>query len=226
MPYNWWINSKRAVARRLSLLRRFGKWLLIEPWPVALGIFLPAALTFIAFNQSLVGTEIAVRWTGMILQLAGFVAVLYAVDGRWRMKYLTGARGAFGHWWSRRPRRSSYSNAVGLGVGASMSISGGRARGSIRAGKDAPVEKRIEVLERNVDSLEAEVGRALDLIEKAKKETLDTIKAGQRDIDGKIGELSTKVEQAVVGGLTVELMGVLFFLWGIVLATGSPELAG
>jgi hypothetical protein len=225
MPYTWWINSKRAVARRLSSLRRFGKWLLIEPWPIVLGILLPPALMWLACIQSLVETEVAVRWTGMILQLAGFVTVLYAVDGRSRMKYLAGTKGAFGSWLSRRPRGNSGAT-VALAGAAKMTMVGGRPRVSIRAAKDAPVEKRLDVLERNVDSLEKEVGQILDRIDQGKAETIKAIQVRHKEIADQVGELSTKVEQAVVGGLMIEIMGVVFFLWGIVLATAAPELSG
>lgn len=140
------------------------------------------------------------------------------------MKYITGTRGAITAWVSRRPRWQSRTIISAGGITAGSSV--GHARASIRAGENASLEKRVEVLEKNVDALEREAGAIRVEMAAKHKELTAHISDQASRTQSKVRELTDKVESVVAGGLAVETMGVMFFLWGVFISTTSPELVG
>lgn len=126
--------------------------------------------------------------------------------------------------WSQRPRFSP--QAIHLQAsGVALGVTGMKAHMTIQAGPKATIEHRVEILEKNITHL------------------TDEVAVIERNLGGKLNNLSNKLEAArdeqqaaarrtheqlrrsVAEGIPLGWIGVLFFLFGIVISTTSPELA-
>lgn len=204
--------------------RNVFRWIWVEWWVVWLGILIPAG-TFLIVWLLCSRIESTIRITGMFLQLGGFVTVLYGLDGRWRSLKHLGFFGVLGDKFSRFPRRSTTIHVKGAGIGVSA-IAGMTARGRLGVRENATIEQRVNVLEKNFDSLDREVDKLTQSTEQRHKEIESKLRDEISEREQGDQKLSESITQTLVQGVSVELLGVWFFMVGIVMATASPELTG
>jgi len=170
-------------------------------------------------------TEPQIRITGLILQVLGICTVVWGIQE---------TRALFGHpgiltlsrdWLRRVPvfGKRDITASVKFKIPALQM----RARGYISANSapDAPVEARVEALEKNVkyineriDKTQTEMNQKLSAQTKAIEQEQQTRAKEDQDI-------RAKLEVTETGGLHISAMGALWLFVGIILSTASPELA-
>lgn len=223
------MNKSQGMLSRMRALGRRGSrwcrdvllWVLLEWRGLWLGLLVPAAI-YVAWSAARSEPESAIRLAGMTLQVSGFITVLWGLDGRWRSLMNTGPLKAIAGRFARFPRWKR--DVVMAAGGAVMTLAGGRARATIRAGEGASLEKRVSVLERNVESLEREVGDLGDSTDKRFSEADRKLTEESRANARRHSELADRMKQTMLGGVGTEVLGVWFFLVGVVMGTASPEI--
>jgi len=218
-----------SALRRLGVeAKKRGWWLLalcrwlLEPllfWSTAfvLGIAVIAAIWL--------RSEPAFRWIGLCLQLLGIFTVAYNIRDTQERFDRPGLLALAAQWLRRRPR---FSSSVAISVCA---IEGGdsvfgRARVDIwhNAGSDA-VEARLDAAEKNlirvrdqIHELERETEKRLERQINALEQEKQVRAKGDEDI-------REKLKTSAVGGLHISTVGVVCLFVGVIMSTGSTELA-
>lgn len=98
-------------------------------------------------------------------------------------------------------------------------------RGAVSCGPGASLEQRVSALESNMVALAKEQGEfstALSQETAKREEQLASERKVRNEADK---ELQNKLQELGAGNLHLEWMGILFLLFGVILATTSDELA-
>lgn len=203
-------------------IRAIGIWL-SEAWHVWLAISV-VALTFVAIH--LAGwTEPALRLSGMVLQLFGVATVAWGISE---------TRAQFGHpslvatflkWVARFPR---YTLPV---IHATFHINLDpltmRAYGTVSPPpvQDNSLDARMVAIEGALAELRTQiVGLHQRVDEQSQKSAhLLTQESGERA--RAVANILARLEATATGGIHITAIGVLWFFFGVVLGTSSPELA-
>lgn len=207
----------------VNWLKRFFNWL--RSWKIeilTLGVILFSIL-FLAYI--LKPTESHIRLTGLFLQLAGLLTILYGIV---KTRELFGLPSLFSSAlirlrafprWHIPPLKITVDAAVGT-----MTASG---RVSIRhkPPPDASLEDRIRSIEINFDTLDGTVialQQQIDEAERTRAQVLDEERTIRRT---EILAVRQKLELTETGGLDISLGGLVWLAVGLILSTASPELA-
>jgi hypothetical protein len=168
--------------------------------------------------------ERQIRILGMSLQLFGFGTVAWG---------LTKTRKQFNKptfwqasliWLKSRPRFKPQHHVIsvaGLSVGAAF----GRARATVGPGPDTTLERRVEILEQNYESLFKEVGAIDDTLTRKAQELSDAIRTERAEREARDTRIEAQVTDAVAGGLPLDWVGVIYFFIGVIAGTASQEIA-
>lgn len=168
-------------------------------------------------------SEPALRWIGLVLQLAGFVTVAWGIDSRRKVFGLPNLAGSLREWWQRRPRSQQ---RILLESGEfTFDGFGMTARAATVPRPDSTADERLSILESNYVSLYQEVGKVLEAHETLKRQLQEGIANESHKRTSDVAALETRTRQAVAQGYRVEWAGVVYFFFGIILASGSFELA-
>ena len=100
-----------------------------------------------------------------------------------------------------------------------------RLRIRVKPGPNATLERRVELLENAVENVEEELGKVgLDL-GSVRSESQQSLEELRQETTKEVGNNRRLIDNAVVGGLLLEWVGIIYFLIGTVLATIAPELS-
>jgi hypothetical protein len=169
--------------------------------------------------------EVTLRYTGLVFEWMGVMTVAWGLKQSRRlfkrqsfMQEIVDHYAAFPKW--------RVKSVVGH-LSARAALAGGTALGflSARISKDAPIEQRLDALETHVETLSNLVHAARHDVEnkfRTQKGALDEERRERTTGDTSIRKL---IDEAVAGGLTLEVTGVVWLVLGLVLANASTELA-
>jgi hypothetical protein len=193
-----------------------------DAWQVGLAIAGILIATLVGVMMSASGLD-RVRWAGMVLQLLGVGTVAWGVRhvrrlfGRPSVIEKTAA-------WFRRllaafiPPKPSTVQATAEGVATAT----GRVSAVVIAGPNASLERRVEVLGRNLDRLRDEMVET----EKLTRQEIDLVRenlAKEQQIRGiESQRIGRQLEEMAVGALRLDVLGVLWLMLGVV-GTSIPE---
>jgi hypothetical protein len=204
-------------------LRPLALWLFVELW---LFWFTAAVIIAAATYAWWDARESSIRLAGLMLQLIGVGSVLCGIIKTRKFFNLPPLNACVRDWWRRRPwgKRSGIAGGVDLTVGATLIT--GRATVLPEVFADAAVEARVEAVEKHLEALcqrvaavEAEGDRARQAIE-------DALKRERHAWQADVRQVSDKHELEATGGLPIAAAGAFCILFGVVLSTAAPELAG
>jgi hypothetical protein len=198
----------------ISLLFRQLRWLFRYPYlPEIVGLLVATGIAVWFRN------EVAIRWIGMLLQLVGVLEAAYGI--RQTRKLFNRPFGR--QWFAERPRKREVIQAVGSAGGLNLVM--GRMRGRVDVPPDADMEQRVSRLEKNYELLFNEVGtetNALRANDAEIEEKLNNEEAQRKTGDSTV---SNQLAETAIGGLRLQLSGVILLLAGIILGTASREIA-
>lgn len=168
--------------------------------------------------------EPAIRLVGMALQLVGFGTVAWGLTQARKQFGKPTITGSFAQWLARRPKFGPKHVILGAGFATMPSvISGGRLRTGPRP--DASLEERFVMLQRQYEALFDEVGALDTRLAQSKEELskrIDDEAAARQEADSRN---LRQLDEAIVGGLHLDLVGLALFVLGIIAGTASPELS-
>lgn len=199
-------------------------WLGISAlWPFWFAIF--SLLAVYSIISVLGCRERDIRLLGMVLQLFGFLTVAKGMRDSGRLFKKPTVRERVALYFRGFPRRSVKNQFIS-GLGTSSKGMLGSGRGMVSPGQDTTLEKRVEMLEERTKNLFVEVGELGGKLRKQWDEL--TLKITEEATERKAGHraFEEQLETAVIGGIHIEWWGVVFFIFGIIFASASPELSG
>lgn len=98
-------------------------------------------------------------------------------------------------------------------------------RGAVRPGPNAPLERRVEALERQYEELNQQLIKAREKLNSSRRRLEEAVKDERRARDEADAQIQEQLESFSVGGLHLEKMGLVWLLVGITLATLPGEIA-
>jgi len=98
-------------------------------------------------------------------------------------------------------------------------------RAKIGRGPNLSVEQRLEFLERGFDEIQDLTYKLQDDRQKEMDLRIAAIAAERADREKHIAEVRSQIKELAVGGLQLQISGIVWLLFGIVLATWSREFA-
>jgi hypothetical protein len=220
------IAAIQAVSTNLSrFVRRAAVWLFVEPrkgWAlplVPIGVW--AAMYMLAPTW-----EQRVRLSGMLLQLAGLAVVAFGLHKTRRAFKLPTVSEWTRQWWKDRPRwtippATLEAHSALHGRSATHVDLRGQA-----ASLGAGFEERIKILEGRADMLEEWVGQERDARKAEARERLRAMDTERSERAGADAELKRLMSEAVASGIRLEMLGVVWLVVGVILASAPCEVAG
>lgn len=210
-----------AIGRLLLWLGWVARWV-AEPkllW-LALGVILLALVMAFGGDSS----EPRVRLTGLVLQVLGLGTVIWGIRKTGHLFGHPSLIDAITAWLSRFPR---YQPRILGAVGTATGVGTASMRMSVRAAvpEGAGLEKRVEVLERNLDYVRTEVGELHNELDMARNELRDAVKKETKERTEADHQLSQRLEAAQTSGLYVAATGTAWLFIGVSMSTASLELA-
>lgn len=194
-------------------------------WPTWLALVGLIASFFLGWLFSST-TAAAIRYSGMLLQFLGLALVatglseLRSFFGRPSLreklyKWLQQVAAAF-----RPPKPISLKAADTMHLTTSLDAVLIR-----KAGPDTPLEKRVSILEENLDRLREELDDKVKRLRQDVGKLRQEINSESEARRAENQKLNKSIEKVAVGGLHLEYIGVLWLFLGIIASTIPDELA-
>ena len=164
-----------------------------------------------------------IRWIGLLLQIIGFTIVVLQLDSRRRLFSKPSFFSRIKDYWKSFP--SPFEKTVDIAVHASSGVPSVSANLRTSPGPDTTVEGRIKILESEIEELRqqlAETNRTLGDHKAESKRSSDKIREEMKLGDRNLANL---IDEAVVGGISLEWIGILYFIIGIILTTASSDIS-
>ena len=203
------------------------RWLLIDPWPVWLGILVPVVTLAASWFFIPGAPGFRVRVAGLGLSIAGVGLVVRGLVDTQRLFGRPTLQSRVKNWVRRllrilKPPPIDLAASVTGTAHMTATLGGVEARGTVGA---PSVEQRLS-------AVEADISRARREIEQLRTQHSTQIAAlhSSHDLESTAraeadARLERKLEQFSVGGIDTELMGVAWFVAGEVLTTLTEEVA-
>ena len=184
-------------------------------------------LVFLFFFLTLMCWEPRIRLTGMLLELAGLLTVALGLR---ETRKLFRRQGLLSFVWNYLaavplPWKAQHHTIV-LGAGCIV-LDGATssAHMTVSPAPGTPLEDRVARLEKEAERLSVEAFQIRQSIEDAGREYRQAIKAEAEKRKAGDQKTGMQLEEAVAGGLHLEMIGVCWIALGILLATASNEIA-
>lgn len=165
-----------------------------------------------------ISLDTRLRWMGMLFQFAGLFGVIYGLRESRKIFNRPSFSSAIMAWVNelvgifRKPTVRNI-NIETLGIDLALSI------GSPRLTVPESLEEKVSRIERELGELEQHVQEGFKKIDRETKALVET-ERGTRARE--IGRTNQMIETAIIGGINIELGGVLFLFLGVLL-TSIPE---
>jgi hypothetical protein len=205
-----------------SWFKRIGGWLARPKslW-IATGIVVLAGIVALWPGTS----EPVIRWTGLVLQLLGIGTVIVGIEKTRNLFHQPTLLGMAGEWVKQFPAyRPSVVISVGVGALASATA---KARGYVtsKPPADATIEQRVASLESNVSHLNNRIDEVYKELDTSIHERTAALDQERRDRAGEDSKIASKLETSGTGGLHISATGAVWLFVGVILGTGSVEIA-
>ena len=205
---------------RRALLRS-----LLDTYPVALGVGLPAAFLLYAAIREL--DSKGFLYAGLAFQLAGLVTVVVGI-GKTRSEFGESWHAALTRWLERtaiaaglRKPAPIHGSVATVQAGATV-----RAEGFVGLPADATPDQRFAFLQERIEWLRKRIQAtelAVDTERNERTAAIDAERGARQSGDGEVRE---QVRRLAMGGIDISFLGAFWLGFGIVFATIPEQLAG
>jgi len=205
------------------MLDRWLSWLFYEPRHFWLAVS-PTALALV-YSLGVAKTEDAIRLTGLILQLAGILSVVWGLVATWRFFGLGDPIARLRDWLSRCPlRRRTVNMSIGTAVEANDVVAA-RAFKSWPLDPTASLSTRLDAIEKNLPLLHERISQTQRELDIAVVSLRDELRTALAEATSKAAAIDTKVVRLGTGSLHISAMGALWLFVGSILGGASANLA-
>lgn len=212
----------------LTHFRHFYNWLrAILDWLFDARIFwiaLFVAVGALVFVMRKSATEPEIRLTGLALQVLGIATVAWGIRETrvlfGRPDFFTLAK----KWLERVPVYGGRVVATSISASAGGATAHGRGYISSTASRDATVEERVSVLEKNIQHLNKRIDETQIEMDQSIRAQSSALEDERKERSREDQLLGAKLEATETGGLHISAMGALWLFIGVTLSTASVEL--
>ncbi|MCW5658451.1 MAG: hypothetical protein KIT60_12165 [Burkholderiaceae bacterium] len=203
-------------------LRALAEWL-AEANHVWLALAVPLLALGICLRPGM--SEPFIRLTGLALQILGIGTVVWGILATraffGRPSPIAQVRG----WLKRCPL---FGGTISASAGTAVSRSfAGRLHGysSVPIDPKAPVDTRIEVVERNIGLIHERITATIRVFDSDLGELRNHIAEETSKRESTSDHLRARIEEASTGGIHISAIGAAWLFVGVVLSTSAPEIA-
>lgn len=205
-------------------LRALGRWLVLEASRFWLAIVVAGGALLISLQPGT--SEPFIRLTGMALQLLGLGTVAWGIAVTRALFGTDSLLTAVRKWVNRVPRlRRGHAVSMTAHFPLDFDTAHGRGYSTDNAPAGAPIEARVEVLEKNLRRVNARLNQT----QKEMDDELRRVKVSltQEAATRIVEDDSTRrtLEISETGGIYITATGALWLSVGVFLSTASPELS-
>lgn len=167
----------------------------------------------------------AFRWLGLSLQLAGVWTVVKDIDDRRVAHGLPGVMDRVKAWLGGF--RAMWAKPVSASLNATLEAVSSAATAELLTGlgPNATLEQRVQRLRDDVDALEVKLNETRAKAMEGIRENAQAIQDEAAARMTEFAKLNGLLKTVHVGGIDVSLMGVVWLAIGLIMSTGSVELA-
>jgi hypothetical protein len=102
-----------------------------------------------------------------------------------------------------------------VAVADALGVSSARARAKVRSGPNASADDRIALLEKLIDTLEDELWKLQDTIDRDREQFNKALGAEKDAREDKFKALEDRVTSLAVGGIRLQTVGLLWIFLGV-----------
>ena len=164
-----------------------------------------------------------IRGVGLLFQIAGFTIIVLQLDTRRRLFRKPSFLSRITAYWRSFP--SPFVKTVNISMHASAGVPSVSASLRTKPGPNTTLERRIEILEDEVEELRQHLRKTDRTLSDHKAESKRSFDEVQEEIRLGDNKLEKLIDEAIVGGIGLEWIGILYFIVGITLATGSADIS-
>ncbi len=186
-------------------------------WLIILLILSPIFLFIIGV------TEPRIRYLGLFLQIVGLVIVAQGLLNIWSKFDRPGLWATIKEGWARGPWHVRTRYVELAGTSNSMSSGAGYITTGVRP--DASPEERLAALEENVNQLHKDFANLAGRFDTEGAKLHEVIKQEQDQRESTDEDIKSTLEDLAVGGLHLEAVGLVYLIFGLILATIPGEIA-
>lgn len=202
-----------------QLMKKRIKYGVREAWPfwLILLIFVTCYSSISLFGFA----EPTIRLTGMAFQMIGFIMTVWQIIVTRKALNLPTWWAGIRNYFSGFPSATNVISASGTAT-ASLTAS---ATVEIIRNPKLELKDRVERLEHEIDSLRREVGR-IDSENARKIAGLESqLREKANELQTQVNEVRSRFESLIGGGTTANVVGIVYFVVGLILASASVELS-
>jgi hypothetical protein len=194
-------------------------------WVFIAGIFLSAPISYLftlLFGRPDLATQF--RYAGVLLECFGFGMVVLGLE-KTRQEFGQPSTLALIKSWVKlfaSAFRKPETQTIEVDSAGHLHISTGDVTVILNAPKDAPLEKRIDVLEQNLSRLREDTEKKVARLSDRVSEVNQTVSAHREQWEREQQSTRRQIEQFAVGSSRYEVVGVLWFFLGTV-SSNLPE---
>ena len=197
-------------------------------WVFIAGVFLSAPVSYLFtlfFRRSDLATQF--RYAGVLLECFGFGMVVLGLE-KTRQEFGQPSTLALIKSWIKlfaSAFRKPETQTIKVDAAGHFHTSTGEVTVILSAPKDAPLEKRLDVLEQNLSRLREDTENKVARLNGRVSEVNQTVMAHKEQWEREQQSTRRQIEQFAVGGSRYEIVGVIWFFLGTVFSNLPEECA-
>lgn len=205
------------------MITRLARWLFVEPRHVWL--CLAGCVVAIGAAMAFGGTEKAIRISGLILQLAGILTVVWGIIESRQFFEMPSPVEVFRDWLFRFPLRRLPPIKGSLAIALGETKVGGRGHTSWGDDPTLPLEERIIRLAENFPLIHERITNLQTQLDSAVDQLSAAIKNETNERAEQVNALDHRILRHGTGGLHISAIGAVWLFVGSILGTACQELA-
>ena len=204
------------------MLSRLLHWFFVEPRHFWIAFLVPAAVVIVA--AGVLRSEPAIRLAGLGLQLLGILTAAWGIIETWKYFELGDPLRRIRDWLRRYPLRKLPPITGAMTATERGDSVAARAFAWWEPKPQAPLEERLQILEKNIPLLNERITntqRELDVAVARLQQQASQATADTKQVEH---HLSTKLTEFGTGSLHISAIGAVWLFVGSILGTASQEI--
>jgi hypothetical protein len=193
---------------------------LSEGWRVFVPMLLTTSVLVVASLLSQGVAELLLRYCGLAFQVLGILTVVVGLREKLHLFNRPGFTGEIRRWIERRPRwRPRTQTIIVTGIGGVTMTGGATVSAHGTVSPASSLEIRVAALEAGITALREDLVETKRALDDSISQVKETVGVERRERRAVVKALRVQLEGLGAGGVNIEVMGVMWLLAGVVLAT-------
>ena len=225
----------------IEFLRKLGNWLplffrwfIVEPkkiwftlFPIFIGVIFCWLIPAGIFNGPILNDtfETRFRLTGLSLELLGIVTVVYGLNAALKLFDVERLWEIIPKWFKRCPNFRGDSRIIVGSINVTLEAATGSAFGTSTLTPNSSIENRVTFLEEQLKQVHLQLYKNRIDFENKFQKSSDALNTERCEREAGDKQAQQALKEFAVGDVYIELMGIIWLIFGAIFATASTELA-